>query len=152
MKIDDLLYGPNGIRKDTTTTAKGAAGGGIDFQQLLDQQLQQGAVPAAPVGAPGLIDSVAPVAAVSPSLRIEGLSLTESALDTLDAFGAALANGNVSGADLAPYADAMEEGVAGLMSVRNQLPADDQLGQLVERVATVSYLEAAKFRRGDYTA
>lgn len=46
----------------------------------------------------------------------------------------------------------MEEGAVGLMSVKDQLPADDLLGQLLDRVATVSYLEAAKYRRGDYSA
>jgi len=148
MKIDDLLSGPQGIKKNASGGRPAGSTGGVDFQRLLEEQLQ-GAAPAAPVfeAAP-----VSPMAAVAPGLRVEGLSLSESAIEDLESFGAALANKKISSADLAPYVDAMEEKVVGMLSVREQLPPGDQLGVLLDRVATVTYLEAAKYRRGDYSA
>jgi len=148
MKIDDLLYGPYGIKKNTTAGKAAASPGGVDFHKLLEEQLQ-GMTPAAP--APG-VTSLTPMANVSPGLRVEGLSLSEAAIEDLESFGAALENKKLSAADLAPYVEAMEEKAVGMLSVREQLPPDDQLGVLLDRVATVTYLEAAKYHRGDYSA
>ncbi|MDH5299232.1 MAG: hypothetical protein OEV91_09465 [Desulfobulbaceae bacterium] len=149
MKIDDLLYGPQGVRKNSSAGKAAASATIIDFQSLLAEQLRGGAPAAEPAGQAAPLAVAAPV---SPALRLEGLSLTETAIDTLESFGSALGNKALSPAELAPYADAMEEEAVGLMSVKNQLPAGDLLGQLLERVATVTYLEAAKYRRGDYSA
>ncbi len=148
MKIDDLLYGPQGIKKTNTAGKPAASSGGVDFKQLLDEQLR-GVAPAAPGSdvAPAI-----PVASVAPGLRVEGLSLSEAAIEDLESFGAALENKKIPFADLAPYVDAMEEKIVGMLSVREQLPPGDQLGVLLDRVATVTYLEAAKYRRGDYSA
>ena len=148
MKIDDLLYGPQGIQKNTTGGKAAASTGGVDFQKLLEEQLQ-GMSPSTPVRETA---AVTPMAAVSPALRVEGLSLSESAIEDMESFGAALENKTLSATDLAPYVDAMEEKVAGMLSLREQLPPGDQLGVLLDRVATVTYLEAAKYRRGDYAA
>ena len=149
MKVDDLLHGPQGLGKNRTV-GNSAPTGTVDFQKLLEEQLQRASAPAASAGL-GETAAIGAAAPVSPALRIEGLSLTETAIDTLDSFGAALADKHLAGADLGAYADAMEEGVIGLMAIRDQLPPGDQLGQVLERVATVSYLEAAKYRRGDYS-
>ena len=148
MKIDDLLYGPQGIQKSTTGCKGTAAPCGVDFQKLLEEQMQ-GVVPGAPVRETA---PVTPMAAVSPALRVEGLALSESAIEDLESFGAALKNKINSAADLAPYVEAMEEKAVGMLSVREQLPPGDQLGVLLDRVATVTYLETAKYRRGDYSA
>lgn len=148
MKIDDLLYGPQGIPKKTSVGKSASSSGGVDFQKLLEDQLQ-GMTSGSPVreSAP-----VVPLAEVAPGLRVEGLSLSESAIEDLEAFGAALENKALSATDLAPYVDAMEEKVSGLLSLREQLPPGDQLGILLDRVATATYLETAKYRRGDYFA
>ncbi|MDH3360232.1 MAG: hypothetical protein OEL55_05110 [Desulfobulbaceae bacterium] len=148
MKINDLLSGMQGINKNTNIGKNSVTSGGVDFHKLLEDQLQ-GVAPSSPVyeAAP-----VVPMASVSPALRVEGLSLSESAIEDLESFGAALENKLHSAADLAPYVDAMEEKVVGMLSVKDQLPPGDHLGALIDRVATVTYLEAAKYRRGDYSA
>lgn len=148
MKIDDLLYGPQGIKRNGLLGKTAASPGGVDFHKLLEEQLQ-GVAPAAPMQE---VAPLTPMANVSPALRVEGLSLSESAIEDLESFGEALKNKTHSAADLAPYVDAMEEKAVGMLSVREQLPPGDQLGALLDRVATVTYLEAAKYRRGDYSA
>ena len=148
MKIDDLLNGPYGIKKNTTGGTTASSSGGVDFHKLLEEQLQ-GAAPSAPTQT---VAPVTPMAAVSPALRVEGLSLSEAAIEDLESFGAALENKKLSAAELAPYVEAMEEKAVGMLSVREQLPPNDQLGVLLDRVATVTYLEAAKYHRGDYSA
>lgn len=148
MKIDDLLYGPQGIKNNTSVGKPAASSSGVDFQKLLEEQLQ-GTTSTSPLreSAP-----LTPLADVSPALRVEGLSLSESAIEDLESFGVALENKDLSATDLAPYVDSMEEKVAGMLSLREQLPPGDQLSVLLDRVATATYLEAAKYRRGDYSA
>jgi len=147
MKIDDLLYGPQGIKKSNSAGKSSASSGGVDFQKMLEEQLQ-GMTSGSQVreAAP-----MAPIADVPPALRVDGISLSESAIEDLESFGAALENKDLSATDLAPYVDAMEEKVAGMLSLREQLPPGDQLSVLLDRVATATYLETAKYRRGDYS-
>ena len=148
MKIDDLIYGPYGIKKNSSAGKTAASSGGVDFHKLLEEQLQ-GAAPSAPAQG---VAPVMPMANISPALRVEGISLSEAAIEDLESFGAALANKDLSAADLAPFVEAMEEKAVGMLSVREQLPPEDQLGLLLDRVATATYLEAAKYHRGDYSA
>lgn len=150
MKINDLLTGMQEIKKNTKSGANGVSSGGVDFQKLLEDQLQGGS-PVSPTKPMFETMPVAPLASASPALRVEGLSLSEAAIEDLESFGAALQNKMYSADDLAPYVDAMEDKVVGLLSVKDQLPPGDQLGTLLDRVATVTYLEAAKYRRGDYS-
>ncbi len=143
MKISDLQPNLNQIGKSA-----GAANqaNGLDFARILAQELR-GLEQSGPAGATA---PAAPATTVAPQLRIEGLSLSETAISTLDAFGQALGNPALKSGDLEPYVAALEEETAGLLAMRNDLPADDPLAKLLDRVATVSYLESAKYRRGDY--
>lgn len=87
----------------------------------------------------------------APAARLDGLELTEKALDTLENFGAALGNQAIKSSDLEPFVSSLEEETTGLLSIRNQLPDGDPLAKLVDRVATTTFLESAKYRRGDYS-
>jgi hypothetical protein len=116
------------------------------FKKLLDDRLRSIAE-SSRVASVNSVEQVAP----APSLRLEGLELTEKALDTLENFGAALGNQEFKSSDLEPFVDSLEEETTGLLSIRDQLPADDPLAGLVDRVATVTFLESAKYRRGDYS-
>ena len=46
----------------------------------------------------------------------------------------------------------MEEETSALLDLQEELPQDDPLAKLLNRIATVTYLESAKYRRGDYNA
>ncbi len=46
--------------------------------------------------------------------------------------------------------EALEEDTGSILGLKEKLPAEDPLAKLLDRVATVSYVEAAKYRRGDY--
>lgn len=143
MKISDILQQRNlpGAGK-----SQGPAAGGGDFAAVLQSHLQAGQA----VTGPTAVQAVTATSAVPAQLRIEGLSLTESAIGTLDAFSAALANPAYRSAELEPYISALEEEAAALSALRSELPTDDPLNRLLNEVAAVSHLEAAKYRRGDY--
>ncbi|MCK5228327.1 MAG: hypothetical protein KAK02_08975 [Desulfobulbaceae bacterium] len=144
MKIYDIP-GQKGPVKSSTGSEKPT---GIDFQKLLDDRLHnvsEGKKVAA-------ADPTTPATSVSTSLRLESLALTETAIGTLDSYRAALGNTAIAPEALTPFVDALEEETAGLLNMKGQLPEDDALAHLLERVATVSYLETAKFRRGDFSA
>ncbi len=144
MKIDDILLGQQtgnktANRKTTTET---------NFKDLLDNHVQ-------PLDANHPVSNtsaVMPTATISATVRLEGLQLSEKAIDTLESFGAALNNTAVSAQDLEPFVDAMEEETAALLDLQEELPQDDPLAKLLNRIATVTYLESAKYRRGDYNA
>lgn len=141
MKIQDILQTFKG-----RSTTKASAAANADFQQLLAREIATSAAAnkaaaAAPLAAPG------PVPA---SLRLQGLELTENTLSTLDSFGAALGNTALKHNDLEPFVAALEEDVAALLETKNQIPVGDPLAKLLDRVATASYLETVKYRRGDY--
>lgn len=143
MKISDLQPNLNQIGKPVAAANQA---GGLDFARILARELR-GLEQSGPAGATA---PATPTTAVAPQLRIEGLNLSETAISTLDAFGQALGNPALKSADLEPYVAALEEETAGLLAMRNDLPTDDPLAKLLDRVATVSYLESAKYRRGDY--
>ncbi|MEW6429492.1 MAG: hypothetical protein AB1568_15815 [Thermodesulfobacteriota bacterium] len=123
------------------------AAGDADFRTLLQAEM---AGTAAVTGA-GPVAAVQPVSGVAPAVRLEGLALTENVLGLLDEYAAALANPALAGDDLEPFVASLEENTGGLLAVKGQLPADDPLAGVLERVAAVSFLESAKFRRGDYS-
>ncbi len=141
MKIQDIFQSikSRGPVNATTNNA-------TDFQQLLAREIATSA-------AANQAAAAAPVTAASQipaALRLQGLELSETTINTLDSFSAALGNTALKPEELEPYAAALEEDVAALLSIKNQMPGDDPLAKLLDRVATVSYLETAKFRRGDY--
>jgi hypothetical protein len=61
-----------------------------------------------------------------------------------------LNNLEFSARDLEPFVEALENETQSILELKKQLPGQDSLSHLLERVATVSYIEAAKYRRGDY--
>ena len=120
--------------------------GSTEFQKLLENRLRSIAE-AGKVAAGNAVEQAAP----APGLKLEGLDLTETALRSLEDFEAALDNPAIKGSDLEPYVASLEEETSGLLAIREQLPADDPLAGLVDRVAAVTFLESAKYRRGDYS-
>ncbi len=141
MKIRDILQSI----KSFGTTAAGT-NSNTDFQQLLAREVAASAT-AQPVAATAAASAAGRVPA---PLRLQGLELTETTINTLDSFSAALGNTALKAEELEPYVTALEEDVAALLEAKNQMPGNDPLAKLLDRVATVSYLETAKFRRGDY--
>ena len=138
--IDPKTVVPSGTKTNQAST--------VDFHTLLRSQLEAAnkPAPAAPV------ETIESVSSAPPALRIEGLALTEASLNTLEAFSVALGDTSLDKASLVPFADTLAEETSALLAVRNQLPGDDPLAGILDRVATQAYLEAAKFHRGDYTA
>ncbi len=96
--------------------------------------------------------NVTPAAAlqVPPALRLESLTLAETTMNSLASFGEALGDLSLPGESLLPFVESLEEETSSLLSLKEQLPTDDPLARLLDRVASVSYVETAKFRRGDY--
>ncbi|MFQ6759193.1 MAG: hypothetical protein D9V46_09140 [Deltaproteobacteria bacterium] len=147
MKITTIIPGQQNASTSGTgsTPAKGAS-----FQEILAQELT--AAKSTPT-APAMAAAAAAVAAPSPAaLKLDGISLAEETINTLEKFSAALGNPSFSAQDLAPFASALEDDTAALVALKNQLPENNSLAPLLERVATASYVEAAKLRRGDYHA
>lgn len=141
-----------GIDPKTVTTSgtKATQTSNIDFQTVLRGQLESLNKPeqAISVAGPGPVSTLA----ASPAIRIEGLALTEASLNTLEAFSLALGNPRYDAATLTPFIDTLEEETSALIALRNQLPDEDPLSTILDRVSTQTYLEASKFNRGDYTA
>ena len=118
----------------------------IDFRQLLHSQMQ---------GVHDVSDTsqVAPVQEQeqgNPELRMQGVQLTETAIVSLESFAKALEDANLNSEDLEPFISALEEENLGLLDIKEQLPKDDPLAKLIEQVAAATYMETAKYRRGDY--
>ena len=145
MKINDLT-GLNNAGPTSTNQTKSPSG--KDFQQLLDNQLQS-VSETEKTTASSQIEAGIPF---SPELRTAGLALTETTINTLESYSQALANSRLTGKDIEPLVAFLEEETSGLMELKEQLPENDSLGEILERVATVTYLETSKYRRGDYDA
>ena len=143
MKIDDILSGQQTGNKATGKKSTSET----NFKDLLSNQIQptDGSQPVAGSKA------VAPSSTISAALRLEGLQLSEKTIDTLASFGAALENASLTAEELEPFVTALEEETDALLDLREELPQDDPLAKLLNRIATVTYLEAAKYRRGDYS-
>jgi len=142
MKIDDILFGQQTGNKTTnrkTTTE-------TNFKDLLDNHVQPTDANQSVSGT----NAVTAAPAISATVRLEGLQLSEKAIDTLASFGAALNDNSIASQDLEPYVNAMEEETSALLDLQEELPQDDPLSKLLNRIATVTYLESAKYRRGDY--
>ena len=118
-----------------------------EFRKLLDDRLQS-ISESKKAAAVERTESPATAA----NLRLQGLEMTEYTLRTLEDYENALTNTKLESRDLEPFVAALEEETTGLLSLRDQFPAEDPLAGLLDRVAAVAFLESAKFRRGDYTA
>ncbi|MDZ7640581.1 MAG: hypothetical protein U5J62_00900 [Desulfurivibrio sp.] len=143
MKINEItpnqnLPGQNQVRQPDS--------GGGNFAEILQTHLQGSEA----VGQLSTSHQVSASAAIPAQLRVEGLGLSESAINTLDSFSAALADPELKSSELEPYISALEEESAALTALRDDLPAEDPLSRLLNEVAAVSQLEVAKYRRGDY--
>jgi hypothetical protein len=144
MKITAITPG----QQDVSTIGKSAASAtGASFQEILARELAAAKSTAAPATA-----AAAAVAPIPATLKLDSLTLAEDAISTLEKFSAALGNPAFSAQDLEPFAAALEDETAALVSLKNQLPTNNPLAALLERVATASYVEATKLRRGDYHA
>jgi hypothetical protein len=143
MKITNLL-GKQNIGKAEQKSSKPLSG--TDFKNLLDSQLQSiTSFPAA-----GAATQISAASSVPTALRIESLSVAEATINSLESFGTALNNLRLPADDLAPLVEALEEETGSILDLKEKLPAGDPLAKLLDRVASLSYVEAAKFRRGDY--
>lgn len=144
MKISDILQQqkmPGGNR------ASGPAGAGTNFAAILQSHLRGPEAALSPVAS-------APTptigAAIPAQLRLDSLSLSQTAISTLDSFSAALGNTTLKADELEPYISALENDVAAMLDLKQELPEQDPLAKVLEEIATVSFLETAKYRRGDY--
>ena len=146
MKINEIkISQPAGNHTEKSANSSGS----IDFRSLLENKLH----------ATQEIDPVSGVNPVSPmreegmaTLRMDGLAVTESAIEHLEQYTAALADTDLAERDLEPFVSALEEETLALLEIRSHFSEDDSLAMLLDRVATVTYLETVKYRRGDYTS
>jgi len=95
--------------------------------------------------------AVSTAAPTDSSLRLESLAITENAINTLDSYGTALKNPALSTEELHPFISAMEEETSAILAIREKISGEDPLAGLLDRVATITYLETAKYHRGDYS-
>ncbi len=142
MKIDGLITSAPEIKRN-----KSGAVSDFNFQRVLESRLKATA---------GIEDvtqttKVGEPCAASAQTRLNGLTVTETTLDAMESFSRALGNTNFSADDLEPYASALEEHTLALLTIKDRLPENDHLAKLLDRVATVSFVESTKFRRGDYS-
>ncbi len=143
MKIHDM-QGTQPAETSGKKTSKPVSG--AEFKSMLEAQLQA-------VSSPGAVTPASQVAATSQvpvSLRVESLSVVEATINNLESFGTALQNLDVDSRSLEPFVETLEEETSSMLRLKEQLPADDPLSELLDQVASVSYSEAAKYRRGDY--
>ena len=128
MKISKSKSGAPASGAKKTKANSGPSG--VDFQALFQAQLQG----VNSVVAPAEVAAVAERDAVAPELRMAGVQLAEKSIDSLDNFAKALADENLLLADLEPIIKALEEESQGLLDLKEQLPADDKLTDLIEKV------------------
>lgn len=116
------------------------------FFDLLADQLQ------APAETEGINQTEAPTTEIQipTELRLAGISTSENTIDLLESFSQALGNLHLTARDLLPLVEALEGDTTTLLDIKEQLPEHDPLAQLIDRVTTISVIEAEKFRRGDY--
>ncbi len=138
------LTGKPVVEKKSPSKTKASPPG--SFFDLLSEQLLPAEEPQALSGPSAL----SPETPVAPELRLAGVSTSESAIGLLESFSQALGDLKFSSRDLLPLIEALEGDTTALLDIRAQLPPHDPLARLIDRVATVSAIEAEKFRRGDY--
>ncbi len=135
-----------GKSPSTGKAKKGDASSVLDFRHLLQAQMQE----MQDISATAPVTPVQPRHQGDPELRQQGVQMAEVTIDSLDFFAQALENASLDAEELEPFIRALEEENQGLLDIRAQLSDDDPLAQLIEQVAAATYLETAKYRRGDY--
>ena len=146
MKIYDINQ-VNQLTKPYITDKAGHKQG-VSFQELLESHLH-GTSNSSDLQSPQAATGVSPVPT---SLRLESLSLTEITLQTLEHFENTLKNKALPADKLEPIISSLEENTAALVAFKNQIDEQDPLANLLNRVATTTYVETVKYRRGDYDA
>lgn len=131
----------------SSATKKSQASSAVDFRQLLQGQMS----PVQDVAATSPVAEVREREQGDPKVRMQGVKLTESTIDSMESFAKALADQALSPNDLEAFVARLEEDAQVLVDIKEQLPENDPLAELVERVSAACYLETAKFRRGDYS-
>ncbi len=131
--------------EDKSSARKSKATGKTNFFSLLEGQLQ-------PMESTSSVTATKfPEESTVPSqLRIDGVLISENTIDLLESFENSLGNLDIGKDALTPIIEALEDGTTSLLDIKEQLPEDDPLAQLIDRVATISVIETEKFRRGDY--
>lgn len=142
MKINELQNAQN-LNNTQKTTQKDSAGS--DFQKILESKQKAATEPQSSGAAIKNTPSTIQV-----GLRIESLQLSEQTISTLEEFGSVLGNLNFSEEDMEPLVEALEDETRSILELKKQLPSQDPLADFLDQVATVSYIETAKYRRGDY--
>ncbi len=142
MKITDLKNQRISSKNKTKKSPVPDSG----FFDLLTDQLAQ---PAEVSTAPEVIGTNE-ASLLAPETRLNGVKLSESSIDLLEHFGKALGNLRLKAEDITPLLEALEGDTTALLDIKEQLPHDDPLALLIDRVTTISYIETEKFRRGDY--
>jgi len=144
MKIDDIqgkkITGRKPVKKKSTSETS--------FFAVLDGQLHP-TEETASVQQTSQIETEQQV--IPAKLRMKGVSLSEETIELLESYGDALGNLDLQAEDLQPLIEALENDRMALMDIKAQLPEEDPLALLIDHVATITYLEAEKFRRGDYS-
>ncbi len=144
MKINDLKTKKLTTRK-SAKNSQGLAAPEVGFQALLNGLKGSEEIVASPA-----VEAPAPAAVLSPAVRLQGLSLSESSIDLLDSLSRGLADLTLKSDDLTPLIESLEMDSTALLDIKEQLPKDDPLARLIDRVTAVTYVEVEKFRRGDY--
>ena len=144
MKIHDINQAKQLTKPYITDSSR--PNQGVSFHELLESQLHKTShsMDVHPA------QKTADVSSVPTSLRLESISLTETTLQNLESFENGLKNKALSADTLEPLVSSLEENIAALVSYKNQIDAQDPLANLLDRVATSTYVETMKYRRGDY--
>ena len=130
-----------------SSAKKSSSTSSLDFRQLLQGQMS----PVHDVATTTPVSEVQEREQGDPQVRMQGVKLTESTIDSMDSFAKALADQSLPESDLEAFVTRLEEDALVLVDIKEQLPDTDPLAELIERVSAACYLETAKFRRGDYS-
>lgn len=154
-RIDQLQPGQSPQTGAQKPAAKPA--GEATFQSLLDEACRpESAAPAPTPAAPVAgVAKTAPTAKTSAPrqldpLETEGMLHAERALDILETYQQGLGDKNKSLKELGGLVKAMDEEVAELTKVIDQMPPERELYGLLSEVAVTAMVESVKFNRGDY--
>ena len=142
MKINELK---NAQTANNTQKVTKKGSDGSDFQKILESKQTTSSAPITSAAAVEHLQKTIPV-----GLRLESMQLTEQTISTLEEFSSVLGNLHFSGKDMEPLVEALEDETRAILDLKNQLPSHDPLTDILDRVATVSYVETSKYRRGDY--
>jgi hypothetical protein len=140
MKID-----PNMVIGSVTGKVSGikqAAGDGGAFEDILNEVGKTAVKEAQNVQASYPVDQLNPQ-------KINALSMSEQALDMLDAYSKGLADPKLSLKALAPMVDDLSQMRSSVLNAGSFLSDDDPLKGIMNDVASTLNSEVMRFRRGD---